>query len=291
MEIRRRDGSVIAVDVVGEPDAAPVLFCHGLADSRLSAHWFGQAAAELGLRILAPDRPGTGGSGPYQLGRLADWAEDAVLILDAVGAGTAALLGISGGGPYAAACAAAMPGRVRSLTLVSPLGMPGWPTRGMATGERFSLVLARHAPAFSGWSMGRLDALARRRPDLFFRLAGTAMPDIDKRVLREPGVRESFLISYAEAFRRGSGGVAQDLRLLTRPWGVDLRAITAPVLICHGDADTTVPLQHARLYAEALPGARLHIHPGDGHFSILAAARELLEPLAGQQTEGREATS
>ena len=92
MEIRRRDGSVIAVDVVGEPDAALVLFCHGLADSRLSVHWFGQAAAELGLRILAPDRPGTGGSGPYQLGRLADWAEDAVLILDAVGAGTAALL-------------------------------------------------------------------------------------------------------------------------------------------------------------------------------------------------------
>jgi pimeloyl-ACP methyl ester carboxylesterase len=139
--------------------------------------------------------------------------------------------------------------------------------------------------------MGRLDALARRRPELFFRLAGTAMPDIDKRVLREPVMRESFLISYAEAFRRGSGGVAQDLRLLTRPWGVDPGAITAPVLICHGDADTTVPLQHARLYAEVLPGARLHIHPGDGHFSILAAARELLAPLAGPQSEHTEATS
>jgi len=58
-----------------------------------------------------------------------------------------------------------------------------------------------------------------------------------------------------------------------------------PTLIRHGDADTTVPLQHARRYAEAIPGARLHIHPGHGHFSILGGARELLAPLAGEQNQ------
>jgi pimeloyl-ACP methyl ester carboxylesterase len=284
MELRRSDGSVIAVDVVGERDAAPVLFCHGLADSRLSALWFEQAAVELGLCVLAPDRPGTGGSEPRRLGRLADWAEDAALILDAVGADSAALLGISAGGPFAAACAAAIPRRVRSLTLISPLGLPGWSTRGMAPGERYSLMLAGRAPAFSGWSLGLFGALARRRPELFFRLAATSLPDIDNRALEQPDVRESFLISYAEAFRRGSWGVAQDLRVLTRPWGIDLGSIAAPTSIRHGDADTTVPLQHARLYAEAIPGAQLQVHPGDGHFSILAAARDLLAPLAGQQT-------
>ncbi len=60
MELRRGDGSVIAVDVVGEQDASPVLLCHGLAGSRLSADWFGQAARDLGLCVIAPDRPGTG---------------------------------------------------------------------------------------------------------------------------------------------------------------------------------------------------------------------------------------
>jgi pimeloyl-ACP methyl ester carboxylesterase len=281
MELRRGDGSVIAVEVVGEPDAMPVLLCHGLADSRLSAHWFGQAAAELGLCVLAPDRPGTGGTDPRRLSRLADWVEEAALVLDAVRADSAALLGISAGGPFAAACAAAIPGRVRSLTLVSPLGLPGWPAHGMATGERLSLALARHVPVFSGWCLGRLGALARRWPPLFLRLAATALPDIDNRALGQPGMRESFLTSYAEAFRRGSGGVAQDLRVLTRPWGFDLGSITVPASIRHGDADTTVPLQHARLYAKAIPGAQLQIHHGDGHFSILAAARELLAPLAG----------
>lgn len=131
MELRRGDGSVIAVEVVGEQDATPVLFCHGLADSRLSAHWFTQAARELGLRVMAPDRPGVGGTDPRRLSRLADWVEDAALVLDALRVDSAALLGISAGGPFAAACAAGIPGRVRSLMLVSPLGPPestvGWP--------------------------------------------------------------------------------------------------------------------------------------------------------------------
>ncbi len=280
MEVRRGDGSVIAVEVAGEQGAAPVLLCHGLADSRLSARLFTQAARELGLRIMAPDRPGTGGTDPRRLGRLADWVEDAALVLDGLRAESAALLGISAGGPFAAACAARIPGRVRSLTLVCPLGPPGWPTRGMAPGERLSLAVARHAPAFGGWFLGRLAALARRSPRLFLRLAASELPGIDRCAIAQPGMREAFLAGYAEAFRRGSRGVAQDLRVLTRPWGFQLGSITVPASIHHGDADTTVPPRHARLYAEAIPGAQLQLYPGHGHFSILAAAREMLAPLA-----------
>jgi pimeloyl-ACP methyl ester carboxylesterase len=281
MEVRRGDGSVIAVEVAGEQGAAPVLLCHGLADSRLSARLFTQAARELGLRIIAPDRPGTGGTDPRRLGRLADWVEDAALVLDGLRAESAALLGISAGGPFAAACAARIPGRVRSLTLVCPLGPPGWPTRGMAPGERLSLAVARHAPAFGGWFLGRLAAVARRSPRLFLRLAACDLPGIDRRAIALPGMREAFLAGYAEAFSRGSWGVAQDLRVLTRPWGFQLGSITVPASIHHGDADTTVPPRHARLYAEAIPGAQLELYPGHGHFSILTAAREMLAPLAG----------
>jgi pimeloyl-ACP methyl ester carboxylesterase len=280
MEVRRGDGSVIAVELAGEQGAAPVLLCHGLADSRLSARLFTQAARELGLCIIAPDRPGTGGTDPRWLRRLADWAEDAALVLDGLRAESAALVGISAGGPFAAACAARIPGRVRSLTLVCPLGPPGWPTREMAAGERLSLAVAGHAPAFGGWFLGRLAALARRSPRLFLRLAASELPGIDRRAIAQPGMRDAFLAGYAEAFRRGSGGVAQDLRVLTRPWGFHLGSITVPASIHHGDADTTVPPRHARLYTEAIPGAQLHLYPGHGHFSILAVAREMLAPLA-----------
>ena len=281
MELRARDGRVIAVEVFGDHDATPVLLCHGLADSRLAALSLQQAARELGLRVIAPDRPGIGGTDRRWLPRLADWADDAAVVLDVLRVDSAALLGISGGGPFAAACAARIPARVRSLMLVCPLGLAEWPTVGMAHSERLSLALATHVPAVGGWSMGRLAALARRSPDSFLWLAATSQPDVDIRALRQPGMRESFLACYVEAFRRGSWGVAQDLRLLTRPWGFDLGSITAPTSIHHGDADTTVPVQHARLYAQAIPGARLQIHPGEGHFSILSHPQDILQALAG----------
>lgn len=280
VDLRQSDGRAIAVEVVGDRDATPVLLCHGLADSRLAALWFQRAARELGLCVIAPDRPGIGGTDRRPLRRLADWTDEAAQVLDALRIESAALLGISGGGPFAAACAARLPSRTRSLTLVAPLGQPDWPSRGMAPGERLSLVIATHAPGFGGWSLDRLAAVARRRPDLFLRLAATAQPDVDVRALQAPDLRESFLTCYLEAFRRGGWGVAQDLRVLTQPWGFDLGSIKAPTSIRHGDADTTVPVQHARLYAAAIPGARLQIHPGDGHFSLLGRPEEILAALA-----------
>jgi pimeloyl-ACP methyl ester carboxylesterase len=281
MELRRADGRVIALEVVGDRAATPVLVCHGLADSRLAARWFEHAAEELGLYIIAPDRPGIGGTDPRRLGQLADWTEDARLILDTLRVDSAALLGVSGGGPFAAACAARMPERVRSLMLVAPLGAPEWPTSGMAPGERLSLALARRSPAFGGWGLDRLAALARVRPELFLRLAATAQPAADIRALEVAGLRESFLSSYLEAFRRGSWGVAQDLRLLTQPWNFDLGSISAPTRVRHGDADTTVPVQHSRRYAEEIAGAELLIYPGHGHFSILSHPQDVLAELAG----------
>lgn len=280
MEVRRGDGRVIALEVVGDQDGTPVLVCHGLADSRLAAQWFAQSANELGLCMIAPDRPGTGGTDRRRLDQVADWSQDAALILDTLRIDSAAVLGISGGGPFAAACAARIPARVRGLMLVGALGLPDWPTRGMAPGEQLSLILARRSPEFGGWSLDRLAVLARRWPQAFLRLAATAQPDADIRALHDPGMRESFLTSYIEAFRRGSFGVAQDLRVLTRPWGFDLSSVKVPTWVRHGDADTTVPVRHARLYADAIRGAQLEIYPGHGHFSILSRPQEILAPLA-----------
>jgi pimeloyl-ACP methyl ester carboxylesterase len=282
MELRHKDGRVVTLEIVGDRDAKPVLLCHGLADSRLAAQPLQQAARELGLCIVAPDRPGIGGTDRHRLSQLGDWAEDAADLLDALHIDSAAVLGVSGGGPFAAACAARIPGRVRSLMLVAPLGLPAWPSNGMASSERLSLLLASRLPEFGGWSLDRLAALARRWPQLFLRLAATAQPAADIRALQEPGMREAFLTSYVEAFRGGGWGVAQDLRVLTRPWGFDLGTITAPTWVHQGDADTTVPPQHARRYAEAIPGAQLQIHPGDGHFSIFSRAHDILAPLADE---------
>jgi pimeloyl-ACP methyl ester carboxylesterase len=168
--------------------------------------------------------------------------------------GPAALLGISAGGPFAAACAARLDGRLHSLTLIAPLGAPGWPARGMAPGQRLALQAARRAPASGGWFLGRLAVLARRRPRLFLRLATSELPGIDRRALAQPGLREAFLAAYGEAFRQGSRGVAQDLRVNPRSSRGSGRRASRP---------GTRPLALADLHAAATANA-----PGPHHHRV-----------------------
>jgi pimeloyl-ACP methyl ester carboxylesterase len=280
MDVRRPGGGTIAVELVGSPTATPVLFCHGLAESRLAAHRLAPAAEELGLRVIAPDRPGTGRSTPQRLGRVVDWVTEATTVLDALGIETAHLLGISGGGAFAAACAARRPERFPRLVLVAPLGPPAWSTRGMEPWQRRSLRLGTVAPGFGGWFMARLAALERHAPRLYHQLVTAGMPATDRRFLAEPAVWEDFRSNYQEAFRQGGVGVGQDLRVLRHPWGFDLSEVAVPTVLHHGDADTTVPLAHGRRYAATIPHARLELHPGHGHFSLPARVRGWPE-LAG----------
>jgi pimeloyl-ACP methyl ester carboxylesterase len=278
--VRRPAGGAVAVELAGDPSGAPVLVCHGLADSRRCAQLLGHAGRAVGALVVAPDRPGVGLSDMRSLERLADWAEDAALILEGLGLDRAGVLGISGGGPFAAACAAALADRVRGLVLASSLGQAGWGSAGMAAGERFALALATRSPSFGGWFLERLALLARRSPKLFFNIATGELPRVDRRALQRVAQRQAFIEGYVEAFRHGRAGVTQDLRLLTRPWGLDLAAVRVPTYVHHGDADTTVPPEHAQQFAEAIPGACLRLHPGHGHFSLLAdAADELLANL------------
>jgi pimeloyl-ACP methyl ester carboxylesterase len=269
-QARRPDGTVVAFQLAGDPGGVPLLLCHGLADSRRSARLLERAAIDVGVLVIAPDRPGVGLSDWRRLERLSEWVDDAAIVLDALGRERVGVLGISGGGPFAAACAAEIPDRVSGLVLVSALGLREWGTRGMAAGERFSLAVATRAPSFGGWFLERLAKLARASPRLFCELATVDLADADRAVLATGVQREVFLEGYVEAFRRGRAGVAQELRVLRAPWGFRLGSIGVPTRIHHGEADLTVPPQHAHRYARAIPGARLRMCPDEGHFSLLA---------------------
>ncbi len=86
---------------------------------------------------------------------------------------------------------------------------------------------------------------------------------------------------FAEAFRQGGRGVAQDLALLFGPWPFDPAAIAVPVLFFHGTDDRTVSLAAARDLAARVPGARLEVAHGHGHFSLLAQeGEEVLRAVA-----------
>jgi pimeloyl-ACP methyl ester carboxylesterase len=101
----------------------------------------------------------------------------------------------------------------------------------------------------------------------------------DQAALQDDALATALMTTVGEAFRQGVGGYAQDITLQGRPWSFDTAVIHAPVWILHGEADTVVPVAHARQTAEMIPGARLFTWPDDGHISIFTKIPDLTADL------------
>src|SRR5262252_5487282 len=120
-----RDGRTLAYLEVGSATGAPVFHFHGHGSSRLEALALADAAERAQLRLIALDRPGIGYSDPKPGDRLLDWPSDVAEAADQLGIVRFAVQGMSAGGPYALACAHALPDRVSACSLVSAVPPPG----------------------------------------------------------------------------------------------------------------------------------------------------------------------
>ena len=95
------DGRTLAFVQRGAPDGVPVIVCHGTPGSRRARHPDPQMYERHGVKMVAYDRPGYGGSDP-KIGRsVADAASDIAAIADQLGFDRFAVVGGSGGAPHA----------------------------------------------------------------------------------------------------------------------------------------------------------------------------------------------
>lgn len=294
--IQLADGRAMAYLQLGDPAGRPVLYCHGYPGSRLEARLAANAAGRLGLRLLAPDRPGFGASSFQKGRRLGDWAADVAELADRSMLERFDVVGVSGGGPYALACAAGFPERVTGLALVASLGpvTAGALPRDMALLNRSVLALAARCPATARLVVGILTHWFRREPDRYYARMLAGAPAADRRVLADAAYRRLLQESTAQALLQGGRGPAWDLTLLAGAWDFRLEDIRLPVRIWQGLADDIVPPAMARDLAARLPGSAVHFLPEEGHLSLivghlgdvladLAAAPPLQESRAHRQ--------
>jgi pimeloyl-ACP methyl ester carboxylesterase len=147
-ELRLRDGRRLAYCEYGAAGGVPVFFFHGWPGSRLDFAPNHESAASAGVRVVSVDRPGIGGSDPQPDRQVLDWPTDLGALADALELTRFAVLGFSFGGPYARACAYALPDRVITAGLVSCLGPIDDPAakRVMPAPTRYGLGAARISP-------------------------------------------------------------------------------------------------------------------------------------------------
>jgi pimeloyl-ACP methyl ester carboxylesterase len=271
LELALADGRTLGYAEYGDPEGWPLVYLHGFPGSRLAGAVLDDAARAAVVRVLAPERSGLGLSSPQAGRTLLDHAQDVRALAAALGIERFAVLGESGGGPYALACAHALPEQVQCAAVVCGLGpasSAGW-TDGIALKERIGYAIAARAPLLAGRLLVPIAAWARRRPHGFLHVTRWQLGEADREALRGT-LGDLLAADFAEAFRQNGGGVGEDLALLFQPWPFDPAAIRAPVVFFHGTEDRTVSLAAARGLADTVPTARLHVFERHGHFSLLA---------------------
>ncbi len=271
--MRAADGRTLRVEDGGDPGGKPVLMHHGTPGAGIFYAPDEADARERGIRLIAYDRPGYGGSTPQPGRTVADCAADVRAIAAALDIDRLGIWGISGGGPHALACAALLPDlvvAVASLASVAPYGAPGldyFTGMGEENVNDTKLLLEDEPAARLKSKADREHLLAMSVTDMI-----NAFPSLLSRVdaaAFTPELAQYLFACGQLGLAPGDEGWWDDGVANTRPWGFGFAAIKVPVQLWHGRHDQFVPFQHGEWLASQIPSVDAHLTDEDGHLTLI----------------------
>ena len=264
----------------GDPQGRAVFWLHGTPGARRQIPTEARDYAEdRHIRLIGVDRPGIGSSTPFQYRNVLEFAEDLRTIADVLGIDEMGVVGLSGGGPYALACAAAMPERVVVTAVLGGVA----PTIGpdaigggvMALGAAMAPVVEVIGVPLSFVATGLIRLIrpiGSRAVDMY----GRVSPEADRALLARPEFKAMFLDDLLNGSRKQMAAPFADVVVFARDWGFRLDEVKVPVRWWHGDRDHIVPFEHGQHVVSRLPDAELYHLPGESHLAGLGRAEEIL---------------
>ncbi|NNM60339.1 MAG: alpha/beta hydrolase [Legionellales bacterium] len=249
----------------------PIFYFHGFPGSRFEAAPFDQIAQAGHYRLIGIDRPGMGLSTPEPNRTLLSWVDDIVCFANVLNIDTFSIIGHSGGTPFAAACAYQIPQRLKGVAIVS--GMAPLDNLeaniGMPMSRRLVNGLIKTFPCLITPMLTMTQRMLKKPDGKMMQQMLKQLPTLDQAVFNDSDYRAKLISGTLEAFRQGKKGLAQEMKLLFKPWGFELEKITCPITVWHGSLDIQAPLSHAQIYANLISQVTLKILPDEGHHSIL----------------------
>ncbi len=247
-----------------------ILLIHGLAGSSRTWREVMPALAR-DHTVIAPDLLGHGESakplGDYSLGAYASGLRD---LLGAIGIPSATIVGQSLGGGVAMQLAYQHPEIAERMVLVGSGGLGrevSWLLR-VLTLPAAEYVMPVLFPSFIRDRGNDVSAFLHRRG------------------LRAPHVAEMWRAYASLAGAENRHAFVRTLRAVIDPGGQAVSATdrlylaaTMPVMIVWGDQDPIIPIAHAYAAHEAIPGSRLEIFEGAGHFPHVERPDRFVEVL------------
>jgi pimeloyl-ACP methyl ester carboxylesterase len=279
-DIATPDGRSLAVTEFGPADGAAIVAHHGTPGCKRFFRTELEAAEARGLRMIAYDRPGYGGSTPLRGRAVADAAADVATILDALGAERFATYGGSGGGPHALACGALLADRcagVATLAGVGPTDAPDldW-LEGMGEGNHAEIAAAREGrDQLVAYCVADAEGISSASPDEVVEAMRPHLSAVDAAALTGE-LAEHFLASVGEALAPGVEGWVDDDYAFLAPWGFDVADLGVPVRIWQGEEDLMVPPAHGHWLLAHVAGADGAVLANEGHLTLIRRIGDVL---------------
>jgi pimeloyl-ACP methyl ester carboxylesterase len=281
------DGRHIQARHYGARGGLPVIMLHGTPGSRILFAGMHQPALIRGIHVIAVDRWAYGSSDAPTRPTLDGYPADIAALADQLNIARFAVAGVSGGGPYATACAVHLPARVLAAGLISPVGLVADAT---SQGEvdafhRFCFHALPRAPRAVEGIFKAYEVAVRRSAGLACGMTTLRAPKADKSIIADCATSERLLAAFQVGLARSARGPAIDLQLFREIASLDLSRANMPARVWIGSLDRNVPITAAQRLARALPQADLIDLEGAGHLWVahnydvvldwvLSAARE-----------------
>ncbi|KAK7999396.1 HYD1 [Apiospora arundinis] len=261
------------------PETPTAFYHHGFPGSQGEAYAFDASARAAGVRLISVERPGMGASTFQPHRTLLDWPADLLALADHLAVRRFAVLGISGGGPYALACYHALPrDRCAGAALVCGLYPTSLGCGGMLMTTRVLLTLCPWVPSLCGWVLdSMLGGVARdlQHPEkLELMLVDDVLkkkPAHERAMLERDDVRAALVSGTRGSMVSGGAGAAWDGLVLGGEFGFkleDVKIESGKVRMWHGAKDVNVPVHMAEKAAALMPGAELRVSPECAHIDL-----------------------
>lgn len=301
--LRLPDGRQIGYAQYGDLNGKPIICLHGILGSRLENALLDANAKELGARIIGIERPATGlstpDSRPVGERKVLDHAKDVELLAEHLKLEDYAVLGTSGGGPYALGCARLLPSsptkpRLKAVSVVTGLGLhdmsQAWPAPLVFLNQHLDLrwLVKRMMTSGPVWDIQLSDEerMEGFRQGFDLKKAHSADLETSKRP-DYPDMVKLFLMSSREAISQGWQGFMDDSAILSADPGFRVEDIRPdlPIQLWYGTDDTNVSPKAGEETAERLKAAgnekvELHMEVGHTHGSTqVHFQRRILEDL------------
>lgn len=276
------DGRRLCFREYGDPAGPAILMLRSALASSLVRPQEMEVAVARGVRLVVVERPGCGQSTPDPDLTYESFARDIEAFVDALGMDRFVLAANSSSVPLALAAAARLGSRVRRVMLTTARFEPPRPRKGRPGMVNYFFSNLRRHP----WLLDSTLFILRTkmsRPfmrSLVFHFFEKSPADFAL-LERDAGLVTSLIDQTMESIGQTVAGLVHESQLMLRAARPDFSAVTAPVILWHGEADGVIPLEEmqAQLARTNLKVDEMRTFPGVGHLFLEHVRDEFYDAL------------